>query len=101
MADARRAAPSPSPVAIIEPVGEHGGMHYYDFGLACGLRDAGVEAIVYTCDETDGAEPPVQVQRSFRGIYGAAPRESVASDLPGTLQRKVEWILTCQQAGLG
>jgi glycosyltransferase involved in cell wall biosynthesis len=49
-------------------------MHYYDFGLARGLRDAGVEAIVYTCDETDGAEPPVQVQRSFRGIFGAAPR---------------------------
>ncbi len=39
-------------VAIIEPVGGHGGMNYYDFGLALSLLQFGVKASVYTCDET-------------------------------------------------
>jgi D-inositol-3-phosphate glycosyltransferase len=74
MPDATTIAPLPSPVALIEPVGQHGGMHYYDFGLARGLRSAGVEAVLYTCDETDTHDAPVSVQPLFRGIFGKAPR---------------------------
>jgi len=57
--------------AIIEPVGGHGGMNFYDFGLASGLEAAGVPTMVYTCDET---MPPLGatflLKLPFRGIYG-------------------------------
>lgn len=62
-------------VAIIEPVGGHGGMYYYDFGLARGLSGAGVDVVLHTCDETripDDAE--YEVRCSYRKIYGDAPR---------------------------
>lgn len=62
-------------VAIIEPVGGHGGMHYYDFGLAGGLVRAGVDVTLYTCEAT--RPPPgagFGVRPSFRGVYGDAPR---------------------------
>ena len=39
-------------IAMIEPVGGHGGAHYYDFGLARGLLAAGCRVSLYTCDET-------------------------------------------------
>lgn len=39
-------------VAIIEPVGGHGGMDYYDYGLAYGLFLNDIEVFYYTCDET-------------------------------------------------
>ncbi|MGH8426812.1 MAG: glycosyltransferase family 4 protein [Gammaproteobacteria bacterium] len=62
-------------VALIEPVGGHCGMDYYDFGLARGLAAAGVDVILHTCDET---EIPVgatfEVRHTYRGIYGEAPK---------------------------
>lgn len=58
-------------VAIVEPVGGHGGMNYYDFGLARGLAAAGHNVYLYTCDKTN---PPVQGEfkciLSFKGIWG-------------------------------
>ncbi|WP_316633668.1 glycosyltransferase [uncultured Flavobacterium sp.] len=39
-------------IGIIEPVGGHGGMDYYDYGLAMGLGADNVEVLFYTCDET-------------------------------------------------
>lgn len=62
-------------VAIIEPVGGHGGMNYYDFGLASGLTTAQCKVIVYTSEETsvpDGLS--FIVKKSFRGIWGEAPK---------------------------
>jgi glycosyltransferase involved in cell wall biosynthesis len=38
--------------AIIEPIGGHGGMDYYDYGLAYGLGENEVEVVYYTCDKT-------------------------------------------------
>ena len=40
-------------IGLIEPVGGHGGMDYYDYGLAMGLQANNVEVIFYTCDETN------------------------------------------------
>lgn len=58
-------------VAMIEPVGGHGGMDYYDFGLCGGLVEAGAGVRFYTCDETT---VPVNVGFEtrcwYRGIYG-------------------------------
>lgn len=57
-------------VAMIEPVGGHGGAHYYDFGLARGLISAGCRVSLYTCDETAN---PVIAGLNFcplyRGVY--------------------------------
>ena len=33
-------------VTMIEPVGGHGGMDYYDFGLCGGLVNAGVDVVL-------------------------------------------------------
>lgn len=73
MPDRREAATAGA--AIIEPVGGHGGMNFYDFELARGLVSAGVSVVVYTCDETeipDGLNFPVKLP--FRGVFGSAPR---------------------------
>ncbi|MGH3090506.1 MAG: glycosyltransferase, partial [Rubrobacteraceae bacterium] len=61
-------------VAVVEPVGGHGGMGYYDFGLCGGLAEAGVEVSLYTCDETvrDTAKP-YEIRLPYRGIYGKDP----------------------------
>lgn len=58
-------------VALIEPVGGHGGMNYYDLGLARGLYMAGCRVIVYTSDETIvPGGIPFEVKKSFLGIWG-------------------------------
>jgi glycosyltransferase involved in cell wall biosynthesis len=40
-------------VGIVEPIGGHGGMDYYDYGLASGLGASGVDVYLYTSSETD------------------------------------------------
>lgn len=58
-------------VAVIEPVGGHGGMDYYDFGLCSGLADVGIKVVLYTCDETRQPERPNYIVNNwFCGIYG-------------------------------
>ena len=62
-------------VAIIEPVGGHGGMNYYDFCLAEGLVAAGAEVTVYTCDKTNIPKGlPFGVKLSFLKIWGHNPK---------------------------
>jgi len=59
-------------VAMIEPVGGHGGMDYYDFGLCRGLVEAGADVALYTCNETTQPED-MDVRHAFPFIYGSAP----------------------------
>jgi D-inositol-3-phosphate glycosyltransferase len=62
-------------IAMIEPVGGHGGAHYYDFGLARGLLAAGCRVSLYTCDETgDPRIPGLGFYPLYRGIYGSDSR---------------------------
>ncbi len=61
-------------VAMIEPVGGHGGMNYYDFGLCQGLVGANVTPTLYTCDETRASPGlPFEVKRVYQRIFGADP----------------------------
>jgi glycosyltransferase involved in cell wall biosynthesis len=61
--------------AIIEPVGGHGGAHYYDFGLCRGLLAAGCRVSLYTCDETpDPSIPGLGFHPFYRHIYGQGNR---------------------------
>lgn len=59
-------------IALIEPVGGHGGMNYYDLSLArYGLVKSGHEIYWYTCDETvDFSEGDITINKFFHKIYG-------------------------------
>ncbi len=60
-------------VALIEPVGGHGGMDYYDLGLCQGLLNAGWEVGWYTCSQT--SEPTLKsvgFYPVYKGIWGKA-----------------------------
>ena len=60
-------------VALIEPVGGHGGMDYYDLGLCQGLLNDGWEVGWYTCSQT--AEPTLKsvgFYPVYKGIWGKA-----------------------------
>lgn len=59
---------------IIEPVGGHSGMDYYDSGLCRGLSNAGVAVTLYTCDELGLLQSaPCTVRATYRQIYGSDP----------------------------
>ncbi|MDF1690583.1 MAG: glycosyltransferase family 4 protein [Cycloclasticus sp.] len=60
-------------VALIEPVGGHGGMNYYDFGLASGLVSQGGDVCWFTCEKTDECSiNGIEIIKNFRGVYGAS-----------------------------
>ncbi len=66
---------APLRVAVVEPVGGHGGMDYYDFGLCEGLWASGVRPHLYTSDKTDiSAGHLFPVHLSFRKIFSNQPR---------------------------
>lgn len=61
-------------ISVIEPVGGHGGMDYYDFGLCHALAEAGADVVLHTCDKTSiPSEAPYTVRQSYVGIYGDSP----------------------------
>ena len=58
-------------VAVIEPVGGHGGMNFYDFSLCQSIVRAGANATLYTCDKTVVREDQgFPVKLTYRRIYG-------------------------------
>lgn len=60
-------------VAVVEPVGGHGGNEFYDFGLCEFLSRDGVKVFLYTCDETvldEEGKFSFSVQKFYEGIYG-------------------------------
>lgn len=60
-------------VAMIEPVGGHGGMDYYDYGLCEGLAAAGVGVVLHTCDETVlHGDAAFDVRHTYRGVFGSS-----------------------------
>jgi D-inositol-3-phosphate glycosyltransferase len=62
-------------IAIVEPVGGHGGMNFYDSGLCKGLLQAGARVSLYTCDETvDPGIPGLRFCAVYKGIYGRSAR---------------------------
>jgi D-inositol-3-phosphate glycosyltransferase len=62
-------------VAIIEPVGGHGGMQYYDIKLVETLRRQGVDVRFYTCDLTKVPDSISNITKfPFKGVYGKSPK---------------------------
>ncbi len=57
-------------IAIIDPVGGHGGMDYYDYGLAQGIASVGVEVIYHTSKKTNlRLYPNVQTKFTFQNLW--------------------------------
>jgi glycosyltransferase involved in cell wall biosynthesis len=62
-------------VAMIEPVGGHGGMDFYDFGLSRGLLAAGCSVSLYTCDETPPPDiPGLRFFPVYKRVFGSGNR---------------------------
>lgn len=59
---------------MIEPVGGHGGMNYYDFGLCQGLSRSGADVTLYTSDKTsrEGTES-YKIHLCYKRIFGPDP----------------------------
>lgn len=66
---------APCRVWMIDPVGGHRGMHYYDFALCQELQRLGVDVALWTCDETEAHTPPSEITISypFQRIFGSDP----------------------------
>jgi D-inositol-3-phosphate glycosyltransferase len=61
-------------VAVVEPVGGHGGMNYYDLSLCRSLKAAGLEPTLYTCDKTVvNGDEGFKIETPYRGIWGKTP----------------------------
>ncbi|MFM8858003.1 MAG: glycosyltransferase family 4 protein [Actinomycetota bacterium] len=62
-------------VALIDPLGQYGGNHYYTDQLARGLSRSGAEVTVYAHDGDVDLSPdrPYEYLEPFHGIYGDEP----------------------------
>lgn len=59
-------------VCVIEPVGAHGGMDYYDVGLCDGLSENGVDVVLHTCERAIFVkEVDFEVRPTYAGIYNS------------------------------
>lgn len=57
-------------ISIVEPVGGHGGMDFYDYGLARGLSDQGAQVYLYTCSATTVQQlNNVQTKTYFKDLW--------------------------------
>jgi D-inositol-3-phosphate glycosyltransferase len=62
-------------VSIIEPIGSHGGMNYYDLGLAFGLNSNDTKVRLYSSEETDIPKNiPFFIKKPFKGVWGSKPK---------------------------
>lgn len=74
-------------IAIVEPVGGHGGMDYYDYGLAYGLGANDIEVLYYTCDKTEIRDfPNVFTIISFVKLWDVSFFRKVYRYLKGHLE---------------
>ncbi|MEY8200436.1 MAG: glycosyltransferase [Colwellia sp.] len=59
-------------INVIEPVGGHGGMNYYNTGLGLGLSEAGASSSLYTSSETvESSSGLLTVDKCFVDVFGA------------------------------
>ncbi|MEQ1682328.1 MAG: glycosyltransferase family 4 protein [Burkholderiaceae bacterium] len=60
-------------VAIIEPVGGHGGMNHYDTALCRSVVDFGIAPILYTCNSLLISDHQFETRFPYIGIFGSDP----------------------------
>ncbi len=85
-------------VAVIEPVGGHGGMSYYDMGLCEGVAKAGAEVSLYTCDiAVPASRSGVEVHPEFRRVFGSGGRVVRAMNFVAGLYRTLRGCVVRHQ----
>ncbi|MDN3954725.1 glycosyltransferase [Sporolactobacillus laevolacticus] len=57
-------------ISMIEPVGGHGGMNYYDFNLCKEIKRLDTTVTLFTCDETVSENENFAINKTFKKIYG-------------------------------
>lgn len=68
---------SANKVAMVEPLGGHGGVEFYDLGLCEALSQVGYKVTLYTCTETgldQKYNSKCDVRKVYKGIYGSNPK---------------------------
>lgn len=61
-------------IAIYDPLGYHGGFHYYTESLAAGVAAAGASVTLYTLRMDGRSEPRgFEIEEPFFDLYGATP----------------------------
>ena len=74
-------------ISIIDPVGGHGGMDYYDYGLAYGLGSNGVTVNYYTCNKTMFRSfDNVETKNVFENVWDKKSFNKLYSFLRGYLK---------------
>lgn len=64
-------------IAVVEPVGGHGGLDFYDLGLCEAIAKTGFSVTLYTSDSTTLDQHialSTRVRKVYRGAYGKASR---------------------------
>lgn len=57
-------------ISIIDPVGGHGGMDYYDYGLATGLASNHLKVDYYTCNKTnERIYKNIKTEKVFKDVW--------------------------------
>lgn len=75
------------PVGIVEPIGGHGGMDYYDYGLSMGVGNTGRAVRLYTCDATTVREfDNVKTLLIFKNLWKAGFIKKVTKYLLGHIK---------------
>lgn len=64
-------------IAVVEPVGGHGGLDFYDLGLCEAIAKAGFSVTLYTSESTTldhHVALSTRVEKVYSGVYGKASR---------------------------
>jgi glycosyltransferase involved in cell wall biosynthesis len=62
------------PMAIVEPIGSHGGAHYYDDNQARALVEHGHRVTLYSMPASTDIGAPYTKYNTFRNIFGKSPK---------------------------
>ena len=77
-------------VSIIDPVGGHGGMDYYDISLCNALSRAGIKPLLFTCEKlSKGPKDNFRVFHSYKGVFSGKRIRSGLTYIRSTLQTGV------------
>jgi glycosyltransferase involved in cell wall biosynthesis len=57
-------------LVLIDPLSQHGGMHYYDYDIANSLASEGIKVTVIAPNQIEKSKPNFYQRQLFNGVYG-------------------------------
>ncbi len=89
-------------VSIIEPLGNHGGMDYYNYSLCSGLSSMGLNTTLYTSEIKlkENSHHCFKTRYTYKGIYGRKPKiirglVHIAGTIMSLLESKLSGTRIC------